>query len=171
MTEMIGKIKEWLNLGVMPLLGILIFTSLFVFLPDGAITKIGLTEIKSKYGTYLGLAFFFSLSFLLAAAIYKVWNIWIGPNLKELANLYYLKKDAKNLTDEEKEILRYFIENKTRSANLSLKNGVVLGLEQRKIIIRLGILGTDAISMSFPFNIQPWAWEYFNKNPDLLGIE
>ena len=52
MTEMIGKIKELLNLGVMPLIGIFIFTSLFFFLPDEAITKIGLTEIKTKYRTY-----------------------------------------------------------------------------------------------------------------------
>lgn len=171
MTEIIGKIKEWLNLGVMPLIGILIFISLFVFLPDIAITKIGLAEIKTKYSIYFGLAFFFSLSFLISAAIYKLWNIWIGPNLRNFADIYYLKKDARNLTEDEKEILRHFIVGKTRSANLSLKNGVVLGLEHRKIIIRLGILGTDAISMSFPFNIQPWAWEYFNKNPHLLDIE
>jgi len=31
---MIGKIKDWLNLGVLPLLGILIFTSFFIFLPE-----------------------------------------------------------------------------------------------------------------------------------------
>jgi hypothetical protein len=171
MTDMISKIKDWLNLGVLPLLGLLIFTSLFVFLPDVAISKIGLAEIKSKYSIYFGLCFIFSASFLVAAAIYKLWNIWIGPGIKQMANVYYLKKDAKSLTDEEKKLLRHFIENQTRSANLSLKDGVVLGLEQRKIIIRLGILGTDAYSMSFPFNIQPWAWEYFNKHRELLDME
>ncbi len=75
-----------------------------------------------------------------------------------------------DLTEEEKAILRLFIVGKTSSVNLSIKNGVVLGLQQKKIIIKLGIVGTDALRMSFPFNIQPWAWEYFNKNPQLIDI-
>jgi len=52
--------------------------------------------------------------------------------------------------------------------NLSLKNGVVLGLEKRRFIIRSGNLGTDIASMSFPYAIQPCAWEYLNQHPELL---
>ena len=33
MAEIIEKLKGWLNLGVLPLLGILLFTSFFIFLP------------------------------------------------------------------------------------------------------------------------------------------
>lgn len=171
MTEIIDKIKEWLNLGVLPLLGLMIFSSLFVFLPEIALDKLGLVEVKIKYSVYFGLGFVFSFSFLIATLIYRLWNIYIGHRLKDLTRLYFLKKDAKNLTADEKKILKYFIENQTRSASLSMKDGTVLGLENRKFIVRVGNLGTDAIRFAFPFNIQPWAWEFFNKNPGLLDEE
>lgn len=171
MTEIIEKLKGWLNLGVLPLLGILLFTSFFIFLPSEALVKLSLIDLKNTYNTYFGLGFVFSTTFLLAAMLNGFWKIFLSHQLKEMASIYFYKKEAHDLTNEEKEILNIFIKGKTRSASLSMKNGAVLGLEKRMFIIRVGQLGTDAISWSFPFNIQPWAWEYLNKNPHLLNVE
>lgn len=169
MVDILDKMKGWLSLGVGPLLILLLFTGLISFLPESTIRLLGLAAIKSSYGEYFGLAFIFSMASLLVAAITGFWNIFLGIWLKEKARLYFYKKEANDLTEEEKEILRIFINGKTRSANLSLKNGTVLGLEKRMFIIRVGQLGTDATSWTFPFNIQPWAWEYLNENPSLLS--
>lgn len=169
MTDFIGKIKDWLNLGVVPLLGILVFSSLFLFVPDSILENLKLFEIKNKYGLYFGLSFFFSISFLVASGAYNLWKIWLGPMLKEYVSLFYYKKDAKHLTEDEKEIIRSFIDGATRSAILSIQNATVLGLERRKIIIRVGNVGTTGFGFNFPFNIQPWAWEFYNKNPDILA--
>jgi len=171
MSDVIEKLKGWLNLGIIPLLGILIFTSFFIFLPSEVLVKLSLMDVKTKFGTYLGLGFVFSLAFLIAAALNRFWKVYLGYKLKEMTSIHFYKKEAHNLTNKEKEILSIFINGKTRSTDLSLKNGVVLGLEKRMFIVRVGQLGNDPVIWSFPFNIQPWAWEYLNKNPQLLNIE
>ncbi|MCF6257166.1 MAG: superinfection exclusion B family protein [Gammaproteobacteria bacterium] len=171
MSDVIEKLKGWLNLGVIPLLGILLFTSFFIFLPLESLTKLGLVDLKAKYNTYFGLGFVFSLTFLIAAAINGFWKVYLGRQLKKMAAVHFYKKEAHDLTNEEKEILNIFIKGKTRSTSLSMKNGVVLGLEKRMFIIRVGQLGNDPVNWSFPFNIQPWAWEYLNKKPHLLKPE
>ena len=168
MTNFIGKIKDWLNLGVIPLLGILVFTSLFLFLPDGILEKLSLFEIKNNYRIYFGLAFFFSISFLIASGVYNLWKIWLGPALKEHVSIYYYKKYARHLTNDEKEIIRTFINGSTRSATLSIQDPTVLGLERRKIIIRVGNIGATGFGYNFPFNIQPWAWEFYINHPEIL---
>ncbi len=168
MTNFIGKIKDWLNLGVMPLLGILVFTSLFLFLPDSVLAKLNLFEVKDNYRIVLGLSFFFSISFLFASCVHSLWKIMLGPMLRDFVSIFYHKKDAKNLTEDEKEIIRMFINGATRAATLSIQNPTVLGLERRKIIVRVGNVGATGFGFNFPFNIQPWAWEFYNKNQDIL---
>ena len=169
MIDALGKLKGWLNLGVGPLLVLLIFTGLISFLPDNTINALGLTEIRNSYSKYFGLAFIFASASLLVAVVTGVRNVFLDNWLKEKARLYFYKKEAHDLTEEEKEILEIFINGKTRSASLSLQNGTVLGLEKRMFIIRVGHLATGPFSLSFPFNIQPWAWKYLNKNPTLLN--
>ncbi|MCW9011045.1 superinfection exclusion B family protein [Marinobacter sp.] len=168
MTELIPKIKDWVNLGVVPVIGLLIFSSLLIFLPESTIQDVGLEALSKEYKVHIGLVFLFSIAFLVAYSLNAIWSVFLGTWLREKASLYFLKKEANDLTEEEKELLKGFVENRTRSMNLSMKNGVVLGLEKRQFIIRTGNLGTDALSMSFPYAIQPWAWEYLNKHPELL---
>lgn len=168
MSELIHKIRDWANLGVVPAIGLLIFTSFLIFLPDLAMEKLGLESLFQEYQILIGLLFLFSLAFLVAHSLSALWKVFLGTWLHEQASLFFLKKEAKDLTLEEKLIIRRFIKSKTRSMNLSVKDAVVLGLEKRRFIIRTGNIGTDAISMTFPYAIQPWAWEHFNRNPGLL---
>lgn len=168
MSEIIPKIKDWVNLGVVPVIGLLIFSSLLIFLPESTIQDIGLKALSEEYKVHVGLVFLFSIAFLVAYSMNGLWRIFLGTWLHEQASLYFLKKEANDLTEEEKALLKSFIENRTRSMNLSMKDGVVLGLEKRRFIIRTGLLGTDALSMSFPYAIQPWAWEHLNRHPELL---
>ena len=168
MSDLIPKIKDWVNLGVVPVIGLLIFSSLLIFLPESTIQDIGLEALSEEYKVHIGLVFLFSIAFLVAYSLNALWRVFLCKWLHEKASLYFLKKEAKDLTEEEKTLLKSFIENRTRSMNLSMKDGVVLGLEKRRFIIRTGNFGTDALSMSFPFAIQPWAWEYLNKHPELL---
>ena len=99
MTDFIGKIKDWLTLGVVPLLGILVFSSLFLFVPDNILENLNLFEIKNKYGLYFGLSFFFSISFLVASGTYNLWKIWLGPILKEYVRLTFFNKKTNFLVN------------------------------------------------------------------------
>ncbi|RZF20652.1 hypothetical protein DAY19_11750 [Halobacteriovorax vibrionivorans] len=77
----------------------------------------------------------------------------------------------KTLSDEEKELLKEFIYGNTKSKSFLLNSGVVQGLVAHKIIYRSGSISTNVTIRGpyFEFNIQPWAWQYLNKNPHLLN--
>jgi hypothetical protein len=70
------------------------------------------------------------------------------------------------LTEVEKKLLRGYIANQTRTQNFPIENGVVRGLEAEYIIYRAGSIGQ---LNSWPYNIQPWAWDYLNKHKGLLS--
>lgn len=171
MNELFEKLKDWLNIETLPLIGLLIFTGMFILLPSATLSELGVLKFHEDNQTYLGFGFVFSIALLIAKGIYGIWDVCLKHLLKDLAQVYFYKKEAHTLTEEEKEILRKFIVNRTGSVNLSIHNGVVLGLEQKHFIYRAGLIGIGgANGLSFPFNIQPWAWKHLNKKPELLKL-
>jgi hypothetical protein len=48
---------------------------------------------------------------------------------------------------------------------MPFQNGTVNALQKERIIIRGSSLGSIT---GFDYIIQPWAWEYLNKHPELL---
>ena len=72
----------------------------------------------------------------------------------------------KSLTEQEKEILRLYIDNKTKTQKFKTDNGVVMGLIKNNIIYKSSQSATGY--MEFPYNIEDWIWIYLNKNKNLL---
>jgi len=70
-----------------------------------------------------------------------------------------------NLTAEEREILRGYIGNGTKTQLLDIQSGVVNELEEVFIIYRSSNIGHLS---GWSYNIQPWAWDYLNKHLELL---
>ena len=171
MTEILEKIKGWLTLGAVPLIGIFVFTGLFIFSSSTFLSELGLLEFYTEYKLWFRVAFIFATALIIANIIWAVWEVLLRNIVKEKAQLFFYRKEAKDLTVEEKTILREFIVNQTRSANLSIQDATVLGLEKRMFIFRVGNVGATGFGFIFPYNIQPWAWEYLNKHPELLDIE
>jgi len=71
------------------------------------------------------------------------------------------------LTEDEKQILRFYIANNTRANSLKIDDGVVQGLANAQIIYRSASMGD--LLRGWAFNISDFAWEYLNKNPHLLN--
>ncbi|WP_170318593.1 super-infection exclusion protein B [Paenibacillus sp. HGF7] len=98
--------------------------------------------------------------------IYKLFQFITGKNgdrkWKE-----YRKEYLHNLTEEEKNILRHYLYYNTRSQNLNVFDGVVKGLIHSEVIYQASSIGT--MRGGFACNIQPWAWEYLQKNTQLLS--
>jgi Super-infection exclusion protein B len=44
---------------------------------------------------------------------------------------------------------------------------VVNGLVSETVLYRSSNM--SALGTTFPFNIQPWAWDYLNEHPELLN--
>ena len=91
--------------------------------------------------------------------------MFIKPWLVQKVLIHGGRKRLQALNPEEKRLLSYYINNQTRSQSLDIKSGTVNALEVEKIICRGSSLGTYD---GFDYIIQPWAWEYLIKHPELL---
>jgi TIR domain/Super-infection exclusion protein B len=89
-----------------------------------------------------------------------------------LKNESNLKKRFENFTEAEKEILRFYIRNGTRTQKLQYDDGVVTGLIQEGI---LHYASNRAVSYWDPphfytdVNMELWVWEYIKEHPGILG--
>ena len=77
------------------------------------------------------------------------------------------RKRLKQLTRDEKAILKRYIEGQTRTQDLDFTNGVVIGLENAGCIAR--VCGVTYKYELTAFNISDFAWKYLNKHPEALA--
>ena len=70
-----------------------------------------------------------------------------------------------DLTPDERQVLRVYLESDTRTQYLDVQDGVAQGLAQARIIYRASNMGTLT---TFAFNVQPWAWDYLRAHRELL---
>lgn len=73
------------------------------------------------------------------------------------------------LTEDEKQILRFYVAHSTRSNTLRVDDGVVQGLVAAGVIYRASGLGN--MVEGFAHNISQEAWDELHKNPVLLRGE
>lgn len=168
MEAFFAKIKEWLELGHVPLFGLALSSGILLFAPSNLLEDIGVVFFAVSYRMHIGLAFLLSVCLLFSMAINGLWDTIFREFFRQTINARAYRKELWQLNEDEKVILRRFFEEGTRAQSLSIQDGVVLGLQKRMIIIRVGDVGHAGYVMSFPFNIQPWAWEYLKKHPELI---
>ncbi len=81
---------------------------------------------------------------------------------------FYLKMTERlnSLTEDEKQILRYYFAKQTRGNKLRIEDGGVQGLVAAGIIYRSADLGS--VLEGFAHNISDFAWDYLHIHPHLL---
>lgn len=94
---------------------------------------------------------------------------WLGLRVKWLVNKRRYVAKLRNLTTEEKQLLCGYILAKQKTQYFPIQDGVVMGLVSDKIIFQSSTLGF--MTTGFAFNIQPWAWDYLRKHPELIVDE
>ncbi|WP_018404019.1 superinfection exclusion B family protein [Marinobacter gelidimuriae] len=159
-----SKWFEWVKLPTKTLAALCIVFGIMVFSGDAALEKFGLKELVQEYRAYLGAGFLMTLALTLVNSLAAAWK-FIYPWIAEAHWVRLGRKRLQRLNPTEKDILRYYIHNQTRSQSLPIQDGTVNGLQREKIIIRGSSLGS---LRGFDFIIQPWAWEYLNERPELL---
>jgi hypothetical protein len=162
----IGRLVEWIKLSPRHLLPLSLFTGFVLFAPQRWLAVFGLVGFVAEWRPYFGAAFLLSTALLLSAAIVAGYG-WVKQKREEVALLRSRRERLHHLSEPEKDILRGYIEDQTRTQYLPMHDGVVGGLQAERIIFRASSLsrGWD----EFAYNIQPWAWEYLNKHPKLLA--
>jgi len=162
----LDKVLNWIKLSPKYLLGIEIISGFLLFGNSALLETLGLKEFQGQYRSWIGLSLVISSGLLGAHILVEIWTK--GKNKVSTKRVVRAGKTRlKNLTQQEKKILNGFISNQTRTWSLDFTDGVVSGLESYKIIYRAGNMSNGGTY--FSYNIQPWAWEYLNKHPELLG--
>ena len=135
---------------------------LILFLPEETAKTIAVNEFRKNYRVYLGPAFLFTGSFLLAR-LFIHFRIGYG----ERQNLKILQKTLHQLTPEEKGYLVPFIVNKQNTIHVGMEDGIMGGLIAKKIKYLASNRGSHV--NGFAFNLNPWARAYLEKNYHLLN--
>jgi hypothetical protein len=154
--------EKELEIVLVGFIGISFVLSGLIFFPESIVNSLGLLEYREKTKIYLGISLLFCF-----IAIITFLFIY-------MAGVFYLKKRQKRLhclTKHEKEILKRYIFNETRTDYFECNDGVIKGLEIESIIFRSSTISSTRYGhgvFTFSYNIQPWAWDYLNKNTDLL---
>ena len=72
-----------------------------------------------------------------------------------------------SLSEKEKELLRRYIQEDTRTLRLRYDNSVADGLRSIGIIDVSSVVSTMG---KFSYSIRPIYWEYIKKRPDVIGL-
>jgi len=130
---------------------------------------LGLDLFVNAYRIGVGVAFLFFLATGLMPTIPWLFNI-IKRTYEGFLQKRHLMQKLRELTPEEKSILRQYVEADTKARDLNIQNGVVNRL------IKVGILelgftvsyGGRMGSYTFPVNLRDSAWNQLKEHPDLL---
>ena len=155
---------DWIKLPTKTLAALCIVFGVMIFSNDAALENFGLKAFVEEYRAYLGVGFLVTLTLIVVNSLAAVWK-FIYPWIAQAYWVRLGRKRLQCLNPTEKDILRYYIQNQTRSQSLQIQDGTVNALQRDKIIIRGSSLGS---LYGFDFIIQPWAWEYLNEHPELL---
>jgi hypothetical protein len=164
--EYLQKFFELLKAPIRVIIGAFVVDSILIFAPASFLQSLGVLQYREKGKPYFGW-----LLALLSAWIVAAIAGAIEDKIRSYFFLRIMKKRLTLLTTEEKNILRNYIEGKTRSLYLDIGSGIVQGLVDASIIYRATSISSPIHGFgAFAYNIQQWAWEYLNDHRDLLRI-
>lgn len=147
--------------------GIAVATGVTLFAPESVMTRLGLDAAATSHRPYVGAGFLLSsaifISYLLAQAVEL-----LKPVALERWNLRQSRRTLHFLSLPEQSLLAEYLDAETTTQCYFIGDGVVTGLIGKGILYRASNVGRPG-STSFDHNIQPWAWEYLKRHPDLIA--
>jgi len=164
-AELAKTILEILKLAPRLIVALGAASAILLFSNDQLLRRLGVFEMVQKYRFALGIALVLSVAVLgVNIGLFIVGRLRLGWQKKRIHQQGIERLN--NLTEDEKQILRYYIGFNTRASMLRYDDGVVQGLAQRGIIYQSSSLGS--IFQGFPYNISDWAWNYLQANAHVL---
>ena len=148
---------------------LVVVSALLLWGPDAFKSGLGLEPFIDEYRKWFGVVFLFFLVVGLQPVV-----PFISGKIKEKYERFEIERKAKekinDLTPGEKAILRYYIENNTRTQDLSIQNGDVSKLISDGFIYLASQVSYGGMrgSFTFPVNITDWAWNYLRQHPEVL---
>lgn len=158
-TAWINAVLEVVRLSWQIQLALFITAVVVVVCPGSWAAAVGVSELVLTIRPYC-----FVLGLLM--------SVLLTINLVELLSRYLIDERRymrvlRELSDDERELLRSYIEGNTKTQSLPISDGVAGGLVGIHVLYRASNVGHPG-GVSFPFNIQPWAWTRLKRSPELL---
>lgn len=156
---------EFLRLAPRYLVALGVMAAVLLFPERQFLERIGVAEFAENNRPLLGLtlivtsALFAATVAAEALAFVKAWRV-------RQRGYRRITERLQCLTEDEKQILRYYIAENTRANTLRIDDGVVQGLRANGIIRRSASMG-NALE-GFAHNISDFAWDYLHEHPHLL---
>lgn len=164
-TEAVKSLIEVLKLAPKYLVAVALIAGALIFLPESWLQLLGLQEISTQYRAWFGLAFLISSGVCIVAVASWIIN-WVLNIFRRRHVQRFVIEKLHNLTEDEKQILRYYFVKGTKSNTLKIDDGVVQELVTYSIIYRSAQLGN--MLEGFSHNISDLAWDYIHLNPAIL---
>ena len=173
-------ILNWLKLPKHLAWPLVIVSALLLWGPDDFKNGLGLQPFIDEYRKWLGGVFLFFLVLGLQPIVPFLTKKFIEKQKQKKEEEERIKQEnelqkqaeakMKSLTPGEKNILLHYIQNNTRTQDLSIQNGDVSKLISDGFIYLASKVsyGGRRGSFTFPVNITDWAWGYIHENPEIL---
>lgn len=136
-----------------------------ILAPHEFAQRLGLADMAQDYRQAIGVGFLLCVSLLLVSFAGWAGGI-VGRLLATRKFKWQLQQRLRRLTEDEKQILRYYISQQTRANTLRIDDGVVKALVGSHVIFRSA--NTGNMAEGFAHNINEIAWDMLHKNPALL---
>lgn len=165
MADYLKSALDFIKLAPRYLIAIGVAAAFLLFGSEEFLTRLGLKQFTEDYRAWLGLAFVSTISLF---AVYVAGEIlaFIGRKIKKRKFLERITQRLQNLTEDEKQILRFYFAKNTRSNVLRIDDGVVQGLVADGILYRSASVGN--MLEGFAHNISDFVWDHIHRNPGLL---
>lgn len=163
-NEIVKSLLELLKLAPRYFIAFGIAAALMLFSNDDTLQRFGVFDLAKNYRPWLGIIFILSLTMILITLINQTAK-WIRKFHRERIFFKEIIERLNSLTEDEKQILRFYIAKQTKTNFLRIDDGVVQGLVSAGIIYRAANFGDIR---RFPYNISEIAWDYLNINQSLL---
>ena len=165
MSEYFKLLLDFVKLTPRYLIAIGLVAGLILFGSNNFRETLGLTKFAQDFRSLLGILFLSSIVLLLVA-IGGGGIRWIQIWWRRRKGFQRITRRLQCLTEEEKQVLRYYISQNTRANSLRIDDGAVQELVTEGIIYRSTSLGS--MVEGFGHNISDVAWDYLHLYPDLL---
>ncbi|WP_440216648.1 superinfection exclusion B family protein [Chromobacterium piscinae] len=156
---------EFLKLAPRYLIALGVMAGFLLFANKEFLKLIGVFELAQNNRPMLG------LTLVVTAALFVV--SVMGDSIALVKQWWFrrrryrrIEERLQRLTEDEKQILRYYLAENTRANTLRIDDGVVQGLKASGIIHLSSSMG-NALE-GFAHNINEFAWDYLHVHPHLL---
>lgn len=157
---------DFLKLAPRYLITLGIAAAFLLFSSEEFLKRLSVYDFTQHNRSWLNLTLIITSTLFFIDRAIAIFN-WIKYRIVRAEGKKRRLKRLHSLTEDEKQILRFYIAKQTKTNHLRFNDGVVNGLEAHEIIFRTSSVGN--MIDGFAYNISDFVWEYLHKNQWLLS--